>query len=115
MSAKRMLGTDWSSSPVKAARGSRCCNHCEPRQPTESSAAKYNCSRPTCNGTRKPGEYGYTWCPTGKRHYNLCGRCHKAIEPEWHLSLNVRAQLFEQGIHLKDVLMLNEQAGENAD
>ena len=39
----------------------------------------------------------------------------EAIEPEWYLSLNVRAHLFEQGIHLKDVLMLNEQAGENAD
>ena len=116
MSAKRMLGTvgtEWSSTPAKRTDTKRCCNKCEPRKPVETSQAKYNCNRPACNGTRKAGEYGFTWCHTMKRHYTLCGRCSKSIEPHWYLSLTVRTELFEKNTHLKEVLELNEAAYDN--
>ena len=117
--SKRLLGTvgtDWVSNPAtqpaKGARLERCCNRCEPRQPSEKCATQYKCSRPPCNGTRKAGDFGYTWCERKGRHFTLCGRCYKEVEPAWHLSTSTRRDLFKQSVHFKDVLILNEIAGE---
>ena len=47
-----------------------------------------------------------------KRHYTICGRCYKTIEPVWYLTDSVRKELFATGVPFKEILQLNESARE---
>ena len=58
-------------------------------------------------------EIASSWSAGGyKRHYTICGRCYKTIEPVWYLTDSVRKELFATGVPFKEILQLNESACE---